>query len=74
MSENLNNEEIKEYINGLEITIANYIRKNSDLLLEVERLTEDNRQLKKAFEISEGIIKRMGNAAENAAKEGKPSV
>lgn len=45
-----------------------------DLQAEVERLTEDNRQLKKAFEIAEGIIKRMGNAAENAAKEGKPSV
>lgn len=41
------------------------------LKAEVERLTEDNRQLKKAFEIAEGIIKRMGNAAENAAKEGK---
>lgn len=38
---------------------------------EVERLTEDNRQLKKVFEIAEGIIKRMGNDAENAAKEGK---
>jgi peptidoglycan hydrolase CwlO-like protein len=45
-----------------------------DLQAEVERLNEDNRQLKKAFEIAEGIIKRMGNAAENAAKEGKPSV
>lgn len=44
------------------------------LKAEVERLTEDNRQLKKAFEIAEGIIKRMGKAAENAAKEGKPSV
>ena len=42
-----------------------------NLKAEVERLTEDNRQLKKAFEIAEGIIKRMGNAAENAAKEGK---
>lgn len=41
---------------------------------EVKRLTEDNRQLNKAFEIAEAIIKRMGNAAENAAKEGKPSV
>lgn len=47
---------------------------NARLKAEVERLTEDNRQLKKAFEIAEGIIKRMGNAAENAAKEGKPSV
>ena len=46
---------------------------NARLKAEVERLTEDNRQLKKAFEIAEGIIKRMGNAAENAAKEGKQS-
>jgi chromosome segregation ATPase len=38
---------------------------------EVERLKEDNRQLTKAFEIAEGIIKRMGKAAEDAAKEGK---
>jgi hypothetical protein len=36
---------------------------------EVERLKEDNRQLTKAFEIAEGIIKRMGKAAEDAAKE-----
>ena len=41
---------------------------------EVERLKEGNRQLTKAFEIAEGIIKRMGKAAEDAAKEGKPSV
>jgi hypothetical protein len=40
---------------------------------EVERLKEDNRQLTKAFEIAEGIIKRMGKAAEDAAKEGKQS-
>ena len=46
---------------------------NARLKAEVERLTDDNRQLKKAFEIAEGIIKRMGNAAENAAKEGKQS-
>ena len=46
---------------------------NANLKAEVERLTEDNRQLTKAFEIAEGIIKRMGKAAENAAKEGKPS-
>ena len=44
------------------------------LKAEVERLKEDNRQLTKAFEIAEGIIKRMGKAAEDAAKEGKPSV
>ena len=44
------------------------------LKAEVEQLKEDNRQLTKAFEIAEGIIKRMGKAAENAAKEGKPSV
>ena len=47
---------------------------NARLKAEVERLTEDNRQLTKAFEIAEGIIKRMGKAAEAAAKEGKPSV
>lgn len=40
------------------------------LKAEVERLKEDNRQLTKAFEITEGIIKRMG-AAVTAAKEGK---
>jgi len=43
----------------------------SRLKAEVERLKEDNRQLTKAFEIAEGIIKRMGKAAEDAAKEGK---
>jgi uncharacterized protein (UPF0276 family) len=47
---------------------------NARLKAEVERLTADNRQLTKAFEIAEGIIKRMGKAAEDAAKEGKPSV
>ena len=47
---------------------------NARLKAEVERLKEDNRQLTKAFEIAEGIIKRMGKAAEDAAKEGKPSV
>ena len=46
----------------------------ANLKAEVERLTKDNRQLTKAFEIAEGIIKRMGKAAEDAAKEGKPSV
>jgi FtsZ-binding cell division protein ZapB len=45
-----------------------------DLKAEVERLKEDNRQLTNAFEIAEGIIKRMGKAAEAAAKEGKSSV
>ena len=43
------------------------------LKAEVERLEEDNRQLTNAFEIAEGIIKRMGKAAEDAAKEGKQS-
>ena len=47
---------------------------NARLKAEVERLKEDNRQLTNAFEIAEGIIKRMGKAAEAAAKEGKPSV
>ena len=51
------------------VLYADYAR----LKAEVERLTEDNRQLTKVFEIAEGIIKRMGNAAENAAKEGKQS-
>lgn len=46
----------------------------AELKAQVERLTEDNRQLTKAFEIAEGIIKRMGKAAEYTAKEGKPSV
>ena len=41
------------------------------LKAEVESLKEDNRQLTNAFEIAEGIIKRMGKAAEDAAKEGK---
>jgi DNA repair exonuclease SbcCD ATPase subunit len=47
---------------------------NARLKAEVERLEEDNRQLTNAFEIAEGIIKRMGKAAEAAAKEGKSSV
>jgi len=42
---------------------------NARLKAEVERLTEDNRQLTKAIEIADGVIKRMGNAA----KEGKQS-
>jgi len=46
---------------------------NASLKAEVERLKEDNRQLTNAFEIAEGIIKRMGKAAEAAAKEGKQS-
>lgn len=56
---------------GLESDLSHARVEISFLKAEVERLTEDNRQLKKAFEIAEGIIKRMGNAAENAAKEGK---
>lgn len=59
---------------GLESDLSHARVEISFLKAEVERLTEDNRQLKKAFEIAEAIIKRMGNAAENAAKEGKPSV
>lgn len=59
---------------GLESDLSHARVEISFLKAEVERLTEDNRQLKKVFEIAEGIIKRMGNAAENAAKEGKPSV
>ena len=47
------------------------VESHARLKAEVERLTEDNRQLTKAFEIAEGIIKRMGKTAEDAAKEGK---
>jgi cell division protein FtsB len=49
-------------------------KENARLKAQVERLKEDNRQLTNAFEIAEGIIKRMGKAAEAAAKEGKSSV
>ena len=65
-------EQIDSYLQGANENA--YEKRCDELEAEVERLTEDNRQLKKAFEIAEGIIKRMGNAAENAAKEGKPSV
>ena len=59
---------------GLESDLSHARVEISFLKAEVERLTADNRQLTKAFEIAEGIIKRMGKAAEDAAKEGKPSV
>jgi FtsZ-binding cell division protein ZapB len=59
---------------GLESDLSHARVEISFLKAEVEQLKEDNRQLTKAFEIAEGIIKRMGKAAENAAKEGKPSV
>ena len=59
---------------GLESDLSHARVEISVLKAEVEQLKEDNRQLTKAFEIAEGIIKRMGKAAENAAKEGKPSV
>ena len=59
---------------GLESDLSHARVEISFLKAEVERLKEDNRQLTKAFEIAEGIIKRMGKAAEDAAKEGKPSV
>lgn len=62
-------EQIDSYLQGANENA--YEKRCDELEAEVERLTEDNRQLKKAFEIAEGIIKRMGNAAENAAKEGK---
>ena len=58
---------------GLESDLSHARVEISFLKSDVDRLTEDNRQLKKAFQIAEGIIKRMGNAAENTAKEGKPS-
>jgi FtsZ-binding cell division protein ZapB len=56
---------------GLESDLSHARVEISFLKAEVERLKEDNRQLTKAFEIAEGIIKRMGKAAEDAAKEGK---
>ena len=59
---------------GLESDLSHARVEISFLKAEVERLTNDNRQLTKAFEIAEGIIKRMGKAADDAAKEGKPSV
>jgi hypothetical protein len=59
---------------GLESDLSHARVEISFLKDESERLKEDNRQLTKAFEIAEGIIKRMGKAAEDAAKEGKPSV
>ena len=59
---------------GLESDLSHARVEISFLKAEVEQLKEDNRQLTKAFEIAEGIIKRMGKAAEDAAKEGKPSV
>lgn len=65
-------EQIDSYLQGANENA--YEKRCDELEAEVERLNEDNRQLKKAFEIAEGIIKRMGNAAENAAKEGNPSV
>ena len=78
MSENLNNEEIKAYINGLEIQIANYISKNSDLLLNVKRLLKAGDAMQKrlvslhdTWDTSE-ICEESD--AWNAAKEGKPSV
>jgi hypothetical protein len=59
---------------GLESDLSHARVEISFLKAESERLKEDNRQLTNAFEIAEGIIKRMGKAAEAAAKEGKPSV
>jgi hypothetical protein len=61
---------VREDPQGALIAYDHYAR----LKAEVERLKEDNRQLTNAFEIAEGIIKRMGKAAEAAAKEGKSSV
>ena len=56
---------------GLESDLSHARVEISFLKAESERLKEDNRQLTNAFEIAEGIIKRMGKAAEAAAKEGK---
>ena len=73
------NSETLEFDNGdifadmtLPERIKYIVESHASLKAEVERLKEDNRQLTKAFEIAEGIIKRMGKAAEDAAKEGKP--
>lgn len=69
--------ELEQRCRELNLSIAQQaiqLRQIGELKAEVERLTEDNRQLTKAFEIAEGIIKRMGKEAEDAAKEGKPSV
>jgi FtsZ-binding cell division protein ZapB len=72
------NSETLEFDNGdifadmtLPERIKYIVESHARLKAEVERLKEDNRQLTKAFEIAEGIIKRMGKAAEDAAKEGK---
>ena len=72
------NSETLEFDNGdlfadmtLPERIKYIVESHSRLKAEVERLTKDNRQLTKAFEIAEGIIKRMGKTAEDAAKEGK---
>ena len=72
------NSETLEFDNGdlfadmtLPERIKYIVESHARLKAEVERLTEDNRQLTKAFEIAEGIIKRMGKTAEDAAKEGK---
>ena len=72
------NSETLEFDNGdifadmtLPERIKYIVESHASLKAEVERLKEDNRQLTKAFEIAEGIIKRMGKAAEDAAKEGK---
>jgi FtsZ-binding cell division protein ZapB len=72
------NSETLEFDNGdifadmtLPERIKYIVESHASLKAEVERLKEDNRQLTKAFEIAEGIIKRMGKAAEDATKEGK---
>lgn len=65
MSENLNNEEIKAYINGLEIQIANYISTNSDLLLKVERLKAEGDRLKEA---GDEMAFHIGNDEESQRK------
>jgi predicted nuclease with TOPRIM domain len=67
------NADLKDRLDKAENQVEDLEIENYRLKAEVERLKEDNRQLTKAFEIAEGIIKRMGKAAEDAAKEGKPS-
>ena len=53
-----------------DLLMANLHMEYRRLAAENERLAEDNRQLTKVLKIAEGIIKRMGKVAEDAAKEG----
>lgn len=75
MSENANNEKIKEYISGLESQIANYVSRNSDLLLKVEQLTKAGDTM--ANVIGFAMARNDGREPKivqewKAAKEGQP--